>query len=55
MTPLQQKINVVEQYIYHMKGVRINITFKKNVNNQRELDMLDQAYIYAVKYFSTRH
>jgi len=52
MTPLQQKINVVVQYIYDMTGKDIkNITFK-NGDNSRELEMLDKAFDVAIKYYN---
>ena len=50
MTPLQQKVNIVQQYILAKKSINIKITFK-NGDNTRELLMLDQAFEYATKFF----
>lgn len=50
MTPLQQKINLVQDYILAVKGKSVKIVFK-NQDNTRELEMLNQAYSYAHNYF----
>lgn len=50
MTQLQQKINLVQDYILVVKGKKVRILFK-NQDNTKELEMLDQAYSYAHNYF----
>ncbi len=50
-TELQRKIDLVRQYIYEMKGIDVgNIKFS-NGDNTRELEMLEQCYQYALKYY----
>jgi hypothetical protein len=50
MSPLQQKINLVQDYILATKGKKVRIIFKEQ-DNTRELEMLEQAYKYAFNYF----
>ena len=50
-TELQIKIDLVRKYIYEVKGVDI-VTIKwSKVDNTRELQMLEQCYQYALKYY----
>ena len=56
MTPLQHKINLVEQYLFHMgkrdkDGKPIKIVFK-NQDNSHELYLLDIAYDVALKFYA---
>ena len=54
MTPLQQKINLVVQYIYDMTGQNIGIIKFKNGDNTLELEMLEQCYQVAVMYYTKK-
>jgi len=48
MEPIQYKINLVQRYILEKTGKRITIKFD-GYNHNRQLDMLEQAYSYALK------
>jgi hypothetical protein len=50
MTPLQYKINIVEQYILEMKGKSIKIKFEGN-NHEVQLEMLEQCYHFASRHY----
>ena len=41
--------NVVEGYIYKMKGVQINIRVNEILNNERQLNMLIDAFNHVKK------
>jgi hypothetical protein len=42
------KISMVQCYIHHIKNVEVNISMP---TNQRQLNLLDRAYIVAQNYF----
>lgn len=41
--------NIVESYIYKMKGVQINIRVTEIINNERQLNMLIDAFNHVKK------
>ncbi len=50
-TELQMKIDLVRKYIFEMKGVDIGTIQWSKGDNTRELEMLEQCYQYALKYY----
>lgn len=42
-------VNVVERYIYKMKGVQVNIRVNDILNNERQLNMLIDAFNHVKK------
>jgi len=54
MTELQQKINLVRQYIFDRKRIDIGTVKFTGVTHDRELGMLNFAYGKALEYYRSR-
>ncbi len=50
-TELENKIQLVRRFIYEKKGVDIQTIKWSDGDNTRELEMLEQCYQCALKYY----
>ena len=49
--PIEEKIALVQRYIFEQRGVNVNVIFNNPFAIDQHMYMLDMAYLIAQKYY----